>query len=201
MKALAILGSRDRQGQTATATQGLLTGLESEGATTECVYLPELSLESCRQCEQDGWGRCHDEGSCVIDDDFEAVRKKIDEADILVFAVPVYYSDLSETMRVFTDRLRRCSTPIKRQTGKNPNFKPTIGICVAGGGGGGAEQCCVNLKKVLSTCGFECLDMIAVRRQNLPIKQKTLEVLGQWLVEHIASGEWERVIPRPPKVK
>lgn len=201
MRVLAVLGSRDPEGQTATAVRALLDGLESEGAETERIFLPGLSLESCRQCEEDGWGICHSEGRCVIDDDFEAVRKKIGDAGILVFAVPVYYSDLSETMKVFTDRLRRCSAPVKGRSGKNPYFKPAIGICVAGGGGGGAEQACVNLKKVLSTCGFECLDMIPVRRQNLPIKQKTLRVLGQWLNEHVASGEWERVIPRPPAVK
>ena len=198
MKVLAILGSRDPTGQTATAAQALLKGLEEEGATAEKVFLPELSIESCRQCEEDGWGICHSEGRCIIKDDVEAVREKITDVDTLVFANPVYYSDLSESMRAFTDRLRRCSSPFKNRTGKNPYFKPVIGICVAGGG---AESCCANLKKVLTTCGFECIDMIPVRRQNLMIKRKTLRLIGQWLPEHVTSGEWERIIPRPSKIK
>jgi hypothetical protein len=72
-----------------------------------------------------------------------------------------------------------------------------LGICYAGGGGGGAEPCSVNLKKVLSQCGFEVIDMIPARRQNHPVKVKTLRIIGEWLVDHVESGEWERVIPRP----
>jgi hypothetical protein len=55
----------------------------------------------------------------------------------------------------------------------------------------------VNLKKVLTQCGFEVIDTIPARRQNLPLKVQTLRVMGEWLVEHVESGEWERVIPRP----
>ena len=199
MKTILICGSRNPKGQTAQAADALLQGLAQAGASTEQVILPTIKIERCRQCNDDGWGLCRREGRCVIDDDLAGLVEKIRQADAVVFATPVYYSDLSESLRAFTDRLRRiCTHEAGRVSTKD---KPAVGVCVAGGGGGGAEQCCVNLKKVLSTCGFECLDMIAVRRQNLPIKQKTLEVLGQWLVEHIASGEWERVIPRPPKVK
>ena len=76
-----------------------------------------------------------------------------------------------------------------------------IGICHAGGGGGGAETCVVNLKKVLSQCGFEVIGMVPVRRQNLPIKLKNLESIGEWLFDHVETGGWERVIPRPESVR
>ena len=57
MKALAILGSRSG-GQTEKATQGLIDGLSAKGVETEKLFLPEMDLESCRQCERDGWGIC-----------------------------------------------------------------------------------------------------------------------------------------------
>lgn len=201
MKALAILGSRDPSGQTARAAQGLIDGLAAEGVRTERLFLPAMKLESCRQCEKDGWGICATEGRCIIDDDYAAIVEKIEAADLVIFATPVYYGDMSETMRVLTDRLRRSFARARARTGENRLFKPVIGIGVAGGGGGGSESCITSLKKVLSTCGFEALDMIPVRRQNLPIKTKMLELLGRWLPEHIGSGEWERVIPRPTGVK
>jgi hypothetical protein len=56
-----------------------------------------------------------------------------------------------------------------------------MGICVAGGGGGGAPACAVSLERVLSTCGFDVLDMIPVRRQNLDMKLDVLKIAGQWL--------------------
>jgi multimeric flavodoxin WrbA len=201
MKVLAVLGSRNQEGKTAVLTQALLDGLEGKGAATEKAFLTSIKLECCRQCEADGWGICRSEGRCIIDDDFDSVMKKIDEADSVIFSTPVYFGDLSESMKIFTDRLRRCTVQIINKSARNNNFKPVIGICYAGGGGGGAEPCCVNLKKVLTQCGFEVIDMLPARRQNLPIKLKTLRIIGEWLVDHVETGEWQRVIPRPPSVK
>ena len=125
---------------------------------------------------------------------------KFIKSDIVVMATPVYGHNVTGIMKTFTDRLRRCTAPIISRTNRNTNFKPVIGICYAGGGGGGAEPCCVSLKKVLAHCGFEVIDMLPVRRQNLPIKLNTLKSIGEWLVDHVTTGEWERVIPRPTDV-
>jgi len=201
MKVLAVIGSRNQQGKTAALTQALLDGLEEKGAATEKTFLTSLHLEVCRQCEEDGWGICRSESRCIIEDDFDSVVKNIDGADAVIFSTPVYFGDLSESMKTFTDRLRRCTAQIISRTNTNKNFKPVIGICYAGGGGGGAEPCCVSLKKVLAQCGFEVIDMLPARRQNLPIKLKTLKSIGEWLLDHVETGEWERVIPRPPSVK
>jgi multimeric flavodoxin WrbA len=201
MKALAILGSRDPRGKTAALTQALLDGLEEKGAAAEKIFLTSLDLEVCRQCENDGWGVCRSEGRCVIEDDFDEVVQGIDDADVVIFSTPVYFGDLSESMKTFTDRLRRCTAQLYDRPGRKKNFKPVLGICCAGGGGGGAESCCVNLKKVLIQCGFEVIDMLPTRRQNLPLKLNTLRVTGEWLTAHVETGEWERVLPRPPSVK
>ena len=127
----------------------------------------------------DGWGKCRREGLCVINDDLAELVDQMAGADALVFATPVYYSDLSESIRAFTDRLRRtCRHPSRRTKVEG---KPTVGVCVAGGGGGGAPNCCVSLEKVLRTCGLDVVDMVPVRRQNLEAKKAQLEFVGQWL--------------------
>ena len=102
-------------------------------------------------------------------------------ADRVVFATPVYYSDLSESLRAFLDRLRRTCTHIDGKAGIEN--KPVIGVCVAGGGGGGAPACCVSLEKVLSTCGFSVTDVVPVRRQNLEAKMAMLERTGAELAK------------------
>lgn len=197
MKVIAVIGSRDPGGRTAGAARALLDGMSASGADVETVFLPELKIERCRQCEANGWGICRSEGRCIIEDDFSDVERRLDKADAAVFANPVYFGDLSESMRAFTDRLRRCNWLPMMEKGKTKLFKPVIGICMAGGGGGGTDTCAVALKKVLTTCGFEVIDMIAVRRQNFDIKLKILRTLGEWFPEYVTSGEWERVIPRP----
>ena len=186
MKTILICGSRNPNGQTAQAADAVLKGLAKAGASAEQVFLPTLKVERCRQCDDNGWGLCRKEGRCVIDDDLSGLVEKIRQADAVVFATPVYYSDLSESLRAFADRLRRICT---HEAGRlSIQGKPVIGVCVAGGGGGGSLACCVSLEKVMTTCGLDVVDMIPVRRQNLQAKLQTLEHAGQWLASEPRSG-------------
>jgi len=180
MKLIVISGSRNPEGQTARAAGAVIEGAESAGATSELVFLPEISIERCRQCDENGWGDCRTKGKCVIDDDLAPLADKIREADTVVFANPVYFWDLSESLRGFLDRLRRTVT--HHDTGKaGITGKPAVGVCVAGGGGGGAPKCCAGLEHVLARCGFDVVDMVPVRRQNLDMKVDVLRVVGKWL--------------------
>jgi multimeric flavodoxin WrbA len=179
MRASIVSGSRNPKGQTAKASDAVRKGMEAEGGQVETVFLPPITIERCRQCDDDGWGLCRKEGRCIIDDDFADVADKLRTADVAVFATPVYYGDLSESLRAFLDRLRRTCT---HQAGRQGiESTPAIGVCVAGGGGGGAPSCCVSLEKVLATCGFDVTDMVPVRRQNLEAKLNVLERTGSVL--------------------
>ena len=179
MKVLAILGSRNHEGQTARATRALVDAAKATGADVDSVFLTELAIERCRQCDENGWGTCRSEGRCVIEDDFASVVDKIAAADAVVFGNPVYFSDLSESLKAFLDRLRRTT---RHADGKaKVAGKPAVGVCVAGGGGGGAPNCCVLMERTLATCGFDVLDMVPCRRQNLEMKLEVLGVVGRWL--------------------
>jgi multimeric flavodoxin WrbA len=181
MKVLVISGSRNPEGQTASAGSAFLEGVEAAGGSGEQVFLPQMNIERCRQCDDFGWGTCRTEGRCTVCDDFAGLVERMEEADAVVFSTPVYYGDLSESLRAFTDRLRRICI---HENGKNRIIgKTAVGICVAGGGGGGAPHCTFSLEKVLSTCGFDVVDMIPARRQNLQMKLDVLRIVGKWLVE------------------
>ena len=181
MKTIVITGSRNPEGQTARAIAAVRKGLEGHGNQVETVFLPQLRIERCRQCDENGWGLCRKEGRCIIDDDFTGLVDKIRIADHVVFATPVYYSDLSESLRAFLDRLRR--TCMHKAGKAGIESKPAIGVCVAGGGGGGAPACCASLDKMLSICGFDVVDMLPVRRQNLDAKLAVLEQTGARLAK------------------
>jgi len=179
MKFAIILGSRNPDGQTARAAQAVRDGLEAAGGEGKLFFLPQLEIERCRQCDANGWGTCRSEGQCVIKDDMGSIVDHIRRADAVVFANPVYFGDLSESMRAFTDRLRRICRVQESRGGIEG--KPAIGVCVAGGGGGGAPSCTVSLEKVLRTCGFDVVDMVPARRQNLDHKVEILKTTGRWL--------------------
>ena len=184
MKVLAIVGSRNLKGQTARAVGALLQGVTDSGSQAEQIVLPKMKIERCRQCEDDGWGICRTEGHCVIQDDFASIVDKLENANVAIFATPVYFGDLSESMRAFLSRLQRTCT---HESGKKKVIgKPAVGICVAGGGGG-APACTASLEKYLSRCGFDVVDMMPIRRQNLDMKLGILLATGKWLAKGISS--------------
>ena len=186
MKAILICGSRNPNGQTAATAGAVLEGLAKAGVPAEKVFLPALAIERCRQCDDSGWGLCRKEGRCVIEDDMAGLVEKMRQADAVVFASPVYFSDMSESLRAFTDRLRRiCMQEAGRSSIKG---KPAIGVCVAGGGGVGAPECCASLKKVAAACGFAVAEMIPVKRQDLREKTQALERAGQSLASGLARN-------------
>ena len=202
MRILALSGSRNRQGGTAQALDALLRGVVKAGGQSESLFLTEHNLERCRQCDQDGWGVCRTEERCIIEDDFASIAEKISLSDLIIFATPVYFHDLSESMKGFLDRFRRISFPkIIRLLGSAapvmmPNGQgiPAIGVCYAGGSGNGTASCCLNLERTLQICGFDVVDMIPIRRQNLEIKITVLEHVGGWLATAPTSGP----LPEPP---
>jgi multimeric flavodoxin WrbA len=196
MSILILSGSKNREGQTARAISAVEKGIAGTGGTSECLFLTEQSLERCRQCEADGWGLCRKEGRCIIEDDFASIVDKIEAADVVVFANPVYFGDLSESMRAFLDRYRRIHFTKLMASPRGPGGipfggggKPAIGLCYAGGSGNGSPNCCASLERVLQTCGFDVVDMVPLRRQNLDNKMPILELTGKWLVTRPTSGE------------
>ena len=110
---------------------------------------------------------------------FESLREKIYEADALVFATPVYWHDLSESAKIFLDRLRRCENlnDFKTFTGKK-----AIGIASAGGSGRGAVRALYNLEDYLRRLGFEIFDLVPVTRFSKDHKLEMLEKAGRRLV-------------------
>ncbi|MGB9877490.1 MAG: flavodoxin family protein [bacterium] len=177
MKMIVYIGSRGVKGRTAQAGIALLEGFQEGGGSGEVFFLPHLNIERCRQCEDSGWGNCR-EGRCCVEDDFPKLLEKAKEAEILVFATPVYFGSLSESMRAFLDRLRRVSL---HQEDGGISGKKVVGICVAGGGGGGAFDCSQELNRILLTCRLNVLDVIPARRQNFDLKLEILKLTGRWL--------------------
>jgi multimeric flavodoxin WrbA len=108
MKCLAIYSSPNLDGLTANCAQAVLRGFQSEGGDVEIFHLNKMNIKSCIACE-DGWGQCRD-GDCILEDDLNLLRTKIQNSNALVFSTPVYWHDLSESAKRFLDRLRRTET-------------------------------------------------------------------------------------------
>lgn len=105
MKIVAINSSyRGAQGYTQFLINKLFKGAEGQGASCETVVLSEHKINFCRSC-----GSCHTQGQylkCVFHnkDDVEVIYEKMQAADLIVYATPVYLFAMSGLLKIFIDR-------------------------------------------------------------------------------------------------
>jgi len=180
VKVIAIHTSPNVDGLTETLAKAALEGAQSAGAEIELVRLNDLDIRACLAC-RDGWGTCRTEGVCVQTDDFQPVRDKVNQSDGLVFCVPVYFHDISESAKSFLDRWRRCEWPNEDESVIND--KPVIGVAAAGGSGGGAVKALQNLEAYFLWLRFRIFDLVPVTRFNRQWRIDGLKAAGRALVE------------------
>lgn len=100
MKVLMINGSPRKDGNTAIAVNEMKTVFEAEGVEVEIVDLGSADIRGCIAC-----GTCRSKGSCVFDDLVNRTAPKLEEADGVVLATPVYYASPNGSLISFLDRL------------------------------------------------------------------------------------------------
>jgi len=183
VKVVALQGSPNDDGLTASLAEAALDGAAQAGAEVELVGLTDHEIAHCGQCA-DGWGKCREEGLCVIDDGFADVRAKVLEADAWVLVTPVYFGELSECVKAFTDRLRRCNIGAK---GEGLVEKPVIGVAAAGGSGGGIATCLVAIDRLFSHTNAEIADLITVTRRSADYKREAVRAAARAMVEGIGE--------------
>jgi multimeric flavodoxin WrbA len=179
LKILGIQSSPNEDGLTAKAAKAVLKGAEAESAEVELLNLNELVIKPCVACDG-GWGQCRREGICIQDDEFQQLRDKIYAVDAIVFATPVYWSDLSESAKLFLDRLRRCEV---KSEFKNLNGRFAVGISSAGGTGNGCVKALLHLEDYLRRVGFTIFDLVTVTQVSKGHKLPMLEDAGHRLAK------------------
>ncbi len=100
MKAIGIVGSPRKNGNTEIMTAHCLKAIAEEGLETELVRLAGLNITGCKHCEY-----CHEHpGECATKDDFQAIHKKMLAADALIIASPVYYGSATALVKGLLER-------------------------------------------------------------------------------------------------
>jgi len=106
IKILGISGSPVKKGNVEFFLAKLMESVSAEpGVKVETISLAELDVQDCRQCNF-CWRKQTEKKYCAINDDAQAVFEKVEQADILVLASPVYFHRTSARMAALIDRLR-----------------------------------------------------------------------------------------------
>lgn len=75
-------------------------GAREAGNNVELISLKGKKLNFCIGCLA-----CQSSGKCVLDDDVAEIMAKVKEADVIVYATPIYYYEMSGQMKTLLDRL------------------------------------------------------------------------------------------------
>ena len=94
MKIVVLGGSPNKKGSTHILADCFRQGAEEAGHAVEMIDIAHADIHPCIGCIHCGY-----EGPCVQKDDVEIIRKKILDADMLVFATPLYYYGMSAIQR------------------------------------------------------------------------------------------------------
>lgn len=98
-KVLIISSSTRKGGNSETLAASFARGAQEAGHLVETVYLREKQIGFCKGCFA-----CLKLGRCVINDDAVDIVARMHDADVLVFATPVYYYCVSGQLKTILDR-------------------------------------------------------------------------------------------------
>ncbi len=97
---LVIQGGGRQNGNTAQLVREFMLGAQEAGHNAELISLNKLKVNGCTGCNA-----CRYRKPCVQKDDFMNIVPKIEKADLLAFASPLYFWTISSKLKAFIERM------------------------------------------------------------------------------------------------
>ncbi len=181
MNVIVTTSSPNKDGLTAACAAAAVEGVLLAGGYAKEVRLNDLQIGLCQACDN-GWGTCRDGHKCQTKDDFQALHTRALQADAYVIVTPVYWGEMSESAKAFTDRLRRCEARRGNESGLFD--KPVIAVAAAGGSGNGMITCLLSMERWIEHVRARKFDLIPVNRWSreyklVAIREAARAMVGQ----------------------
>ena len=96
---LVISTSPRKNGNSALLAEEFARGAQQAGNNVEKISLHDKTIGFCKGCLA-----CQKTQRCVIHDDADIIAQKMLAADVIVFATPIYYYEMSGQMKTMLDR-------------------------------------------------------------------------------------------------
>ncbi len=96
---LIISSSPRKGGNSDVLADSFAQGAKAAGHNVEKICLYDKTIGFCRGCLA-----CQKTKRCVIRDDADMIEQKMLTADVIVFATPIYYYEMSGQMKTMLDR-------------------------------------------------------------------------------------------------
>ena len=95
MKKVIVISTSLRQGSNSDMlAEKFVEGAQAAGNDVEKISLVGKNIQFCKGCMA-----CHKLGRCVIKDDVNDIMAKVLKADVICWATPIYYYEMSGQMK------------------------------------------------------------------------------------------------------
>lgn len=99
-KRILVLSTSPRiGGNSETLADVFIKGAEEAGHETKKICLYDKKIDFCKGCLA-----CQTTGKCILRDDAERIIAQMKTMDVLVFATPIYFYEMSGQMKTLLDR-------------------------------------------------------------------------------------------------
>ena len=101
MKKVIVISTSLRHGSNSDMlAEKFAEGAKAAGNNVEEISLVGKNIQFCKGCMA-----CQKLGRCVIKDDVNDIMQKVLNADVICWATPIYYNEMSGQMKTLIDRM------------------------------------------------------------------------------------------------
>jgi multimeric flavodoxin WrbA len=180
VKVLAIQGSPHKDGMTARLVHRALAGAQTEGAEVRLLDLVDEDLRPCRACG----GDCFATLRCVQDSAATERTAALQDADGVIFGVPVYCWQINSLSSLFIDKMRWDTGSVLEPR----NRRVAFGVASAGGSGTGCVLALQALYRWFYNWAFHGITPLPVSRFSFEEALGLAQQGGRAMVRSIREG-------------
>lgn len=150
-KVLIIASSWRKNSNSTGLAKQVAKGAKSIKHDVHFMDVSRLNIGPCRGCEG-----CHQPKSkgCVVKDDMQALYPRFNEADVVIFASPIYWFNLGGQIKQFIDRLYAVALP-EIGDAPSPLRGKKLGAVLVYGGDDPFDSGCVNaIRSIQDICQY-----------------------------------------------
>ena len=96
---IVFSGSPRKEGNSDLLADAFVSGATGAGADVEKIRLYQKDISPCIEC-----GGCDETGICILDDDMREIYAKLEMADVVVLASPIFFYNITSGSQALVER-------------------------------------------------------------------------------------------------
>ena len=161
---IAVLNGSPRKENTSAMVQAFVEGAKAAGHEVEELQVGKMKISGCLACEY-----CHTKGAgnCIQKDDLEKILPAYKEADMIVFASPIYYFTMTAQMEAAIQRVYCIGKPLKAKK---------AALLLSSGSPGVYDAAVAQFKAYMGYAGIEVAGIITANGEENKSEAKLNEI-------------------------